>query len=113
MNRHFSILFSLAFLSFLFLDSAVFSQTSDESLHDLALEDLMNVRVVSSTQESVALAEAPSTTFVVTGDQIRRSGSAQFDRVEIPVGRAKRSGRRPCSFDRETVRPGELTPRRC
>jgi iron complex outermembrane receptor protein len=74
LNRHFSILIYLLLLSFVVPASAIFCQTYDESLRDLTLEDLMNVRVVSSTQEAVALAEAPSTTFVVTGDQIRRWG---------------------------------------
>jgi iron complex outermembrane receptor protein len=60
--------------SFFIPTAFVFSQTSDDSLHELSIEDLMNVRVVSSTQEAVALAEAPSTTFVVTGEQIQRWG---------------------------------------
>ncbi|HSE39644.1 MAG TPA: TonB-dependent receptor [Acidobacteriota bacterium] len=74
MNRHLFILIALTTLLFLFPTSAVLSQTYEENLHDLTLEDLLNVRVVSSTQEAVALSEAPSTTFVVTGDQIRRWG---------------------------------------
>ena len=43
-------------------------------LRGLTLEELMDTNVVSATQTSVPLQEAPSTIFVVTGDQIRRWG---------------------------------------
>lgn len=46
----------------------------NEDLSELSLEQLMDISVVSSTQENVRLAEAPSAVFVVTGDQIRRWG---------------------------------------
>lgn len=47
---------------------------SNEELRSLSIEELMQTEVVSSTQQSVRLQEAPSTAFVVTGDQIRRWG---------------------------------------
>lgn len=40
----------------------------------LSLEDLMNTQVISSTGQFVRLREAPSTMYVVTGEQIRKWG---------------------------------------
>jgi iron complex outermembrane receptor protein len=45
-----------------------------EDLRELSLEDLMNTEVISSTQQYVRLPEAPSSIYVVTGDQIRHWG---------------------------------------
>jgi outer membrane receptor protein involved in Fe transport len=50
---------------------------SNEPLGDLrtlSIEELMNLEVVSSTQQQVRLPETPSSVYVVTGDQIRRWG---------------------------------------
>jgi outer membrane receptor for ferrienterochelin and colicin len=46
---------------------------SDE-LRELSIEELMQAQVISSTQTYVRLPEAPSSVFMVTGDQIRRWG---------------------------------------
>jgi outer membrane receptor protein involved in Fe transport len=40
----------------------------------MTIEELMNIQVITSTQEYVPILEVPSTTFVITGDQIRRWG---------------------------------------
>jgi outer membrane cobalamin receptor len=62
-------------LSLLLNPSFLPAQTQgNDNLRELSLEELMNLRVISSTQRSVRFAEAPSTTFLVTGDQIRRWG---------------------------------------
>jgi len=45
-----------------------------EELRELSIEELMQQQVISSTQTYVRLPEAPSSVFVVTGDQIRRWG---------------------------------------
>lgn len=60
---------------FLIQSSFLFAQTSaTDDLSELSIEELMSIQVVSSTQQSVRLAEAPSSTFVVTGDQLRKWG---------------------------------------
>ncbi|HEY7161185.1 MAG TPA: TonB-dependent receptor plug domain-containing protein, partial [Acidobacteriota bacterium] len=55
--------------TFLFAQS-----TSTDDLSELSIEELMSIQIVSSTQQSVRFAEAPSSTFVVTGDQLRKWG---------------------------------------
>src|SRR5688572_25888557 len=52
----------------------VSAQTLSDDLREMSIEDLMNARVISSTQTYVRLQEAPSSVFVVTGDQIRKWG---------------------------------------
>lgn len=50
------------------------SSQQRKPLEELSIEELMNVDVISSTQIPISLHEAPSTIFVVTGEQIRRWG---------------------------------------
>jgi outer membrane receptor for ferrienterochelin and colicins len=60
---------------FLLQSPFLFSQSSaTDDLSELSIEELMSIQVVSSTQQSVRFAEAPSSTFVVTGDQLRKWG---------------------------------------
>jgi outer membrane receptor protein involved in Fe transport len=79
-NRSISFLkFKQFLLVFIFLIPAgapnIYAQPdSNEDLSELSLEELMDIRVVSSTKENVRLAEVPSTAFVVNGDQIRKWG---------------------------------------
>ena len=60
-------------------------EAQQEPLSELTLEELMELEVVSSTQTAIRVHEAPSTIFVVTGDQIRRWGirrlSELFERL--------------------------------
>jgi len=46
-----------------------------EDLTQLSLEDLMNIRVTSVSRKSQRLTDAPAAVFVITADDIRRSGS--------------------------------------
>ena len=67
----------LTILSIFFLLQSpfLFAQTGvSDDLSELSIEELMSVQIVSSTQQSVRFAEAPSSTFVVTGDQLRKWG---------------------------------------
>jgi outer membrane receptor protein involved in Fe transport len=62
-------------VSFLIQSPFLFAQNSaNDNLSELSIEELMSIQVVSSTQQSVRFAEAPSSTFVVTGDQLRKWG---------------------------------------
>lgn len=57
------------------LIACIGAEASDEDeLRSMSIEELLNVEVVSSTQQYVRLQEAPSTTFVVSGEEIRRWG---------------------------------------
>lgn len=62
-----------AFLVLIFTGMIAAASEHDD-LRSLSIEELMEMEVVSSTQQSVRLPEAPSTVHVVTGDQIRRWG---------------------------------------
>lgn len=64
---------SIAFL-FLLITGRLAAAGEHDELRSLSIEELMEMEVVSSTQQSVRLPEAPSTVHVVTGDQIRRWG---------------------------------------
>lgn len=67
----------LPILSIYFLIQTPFlfaQSTATDDLSELSIEELMSIQVVSSTQQSVRFAEAPSSTFVVTGDQLRKWG---------------------------------------
>jgi outer membrane receptor protein involved in Fe transport len=59
---------------FLLFTRAAFSFDHSGGLRTLTIEELMNLDVVTSTQQQVKLPETPSSVYVVTGDQIRRWG---------------------------------------
>ena len=66
----------------LFLNVFVFAQTDEGSTKDLvklSLEELMNIRVVTSTGESQKASEAPSIMVVITKEQIEQRGYEQLD----------------------------------
>jgi iron complex outermembrane receptor protein len=52
---------------------AALSEAHD--LSELSLEELANIRVTSVSKRSESLADAPASIFVITGDDIRRSGA--------------------------------------
>jgi iron complex outermembrane receptor protein len=52
---------------------AVLSEARD--FGDLSLEELANIRITSVSKKSESLADAPASIFVITGDDIRRSGA--------------------------------------
>src|SRR5574339_1028922 len=68
-------IFPICLTLFLLQSHFLFAQSSaTDNLSELSIEELMSIQVVSSTQQSVRFAEAPSSTFVVTGDQLRKWG---------------------------------------
>lgn len=50
----------------------------DQDLFEMSLEELMNVEVVSVSKRSQRLSEAPSAVFVISGEDIRRSGATSI-----------------------------------
>jgi len=48
---------------------------SAEDLSDLSLEELANIRITSVSKKAEPLSDAPASIFVITGEDIRRSGA--------------------------------------
>src|SRR6185312_8045913 len=46
-----------------------------QDMANLSLEELANIRVTSVSKKAESLADAPSSIFVITGEEIRRSGA--------------------------------------
>lgn len=67
----FPLVFTL--LAALFVSLPARANTDD--LGDLSLEELANIQVTSVSKKSESLADAPASIFVVTGEEIRRSGA--------------------------------------
>jgi len=56
---------------------AMASTTNSEDLEDLSelsLEELLNIEVTIATRSEVSLSEVPGAVYVITGDELRRSG---------------------------------------
>jgi iron complex outermembrane receptor protein len=49
-----------------------------KELGDLSLEELANIRITSVSKKSEPLSDAPASIFVVTGEEIRRSGATSL-----------------------------------
>jgi len=65
----------LAAITILACSSVCIAETrSDGEFVDLSLEDLANIRITSVSKREEPLADAPASIFVITGDDIRRSG---------------------------------------
>lgn len=56
----------------------VFAQEKEESLFDLSLEELMNITIVSASQEEETLFDAPVTSYSITKEEIAKSGVASI-----------------------------------
>ncbi|WMJ09526.1 TonB-dependent siderophore receptor [Nitrosomonas sp. sh817] len=53
-------------------------KSADNQLLDLSIEELMNIQVTSASRRSQKLSEVPSAIFVITQDDIRRSGATSI-----------------------------------
>src|ERR1043165_7460694 len=74
-------IFSAAFALLLGISGRAVAQTTRPSAGDftlLSLEDLMNVQVTSVSKRVQRIADAPAAVFVITQDDIRRSGLASI-----------------------------------
>jgi iron complex outermembrane receptor protein len=49
-----------------------------DELADLSLEELANIQITSVSKKAEALADAPASVFVITGEDIRRSGATSL-----------------------------------
>lgn len=58
--------------------AATAARALDPNLADLSFEELANISVISSSKRAVRLADAPSSVFVITAEDIRRSGATSI-----------------------------------
>jgi iron complex outermembrane receptor protein len=63
------------------LPAAASPQGHDAQLADLSIEELANIQVTSVSKKPEALIDAPASVFVITADDIRRSGAATLPEV--------------------------------
>jgi iron complex outermembrane recepter protein len=63
-----------ALLVILLVSRALSAQQRPPDLAELSLEDLMNVRVTSAAKKEQALSQTPAAVYVITGEDMRRSG---------------------------------------
>jgi iron complex outermembrane receptor protein len=56
-------------------------QTQQKDLSNLGLEELMNVKVTTASKEAQSLSGVPAAVYVVTQEQIRRSGATSIPEV--------------------------------
>ena len=54
---------------------------ADKSIADLTLEDLLNIKVTTASRKSQALSDVPAAVFVITGEDIQRSGATSIPDV--------------------------------
>ena len=65
-------------LAFLFAAPALAAQEPEPDLGDLDIEQLAQIKVTSVARRPEALGQAPAAIFVITGDEIRRTGAASL-----------------------------------
>ena len=53
-------------------------EIAEKSVADLSLEDLLNIRVTTASRKSQALSDVPAAIFVITGEDIQRSGATSI-----------------------------------
>ena len=72
-------------LSFMLLENTAWSNSEqnnsapqNKDIFQMDIEDLMNVEVVSASKRPQRLTEVPAAVFVITGEDIRRSGATSI-----------------------------------
>ncbi|MEM1144310.1 MAG: TonB-dependent receptor plug domain-containing protein, partial [Pseudomonadota bacterium] len=63
---------ALSFLLALSLDAA--ADHAEEELFELSLDELLDIEIVSASKRSESIFDAPAAVFVITAEDIRRSG---------------------------------------
>ena len=56
------------------------SPTTQEETLELSLEDILNIEITSVSKKTQSLSEAPAAIFVITNDDLRRSGVNEYSR---------------------------------
>lgn len=65
---------TLTILSYLLILGSVIAEEPDADLTELSLEELMGVEVTTPSKKEESLFDTPAAVYVVTGEEIRRSG---------------------------------------
>ena len=68
-----------------------------DRLTDLSLEELSNIEITSVSKRAERLSDAPTSVFVITGEDIRRSGATSLPEAlrlapNLQIGRASANG---------------------
>ena len=58
--------------------STIGSKSIDNQFIDLSIEELMNIKVTTASRRPQKISEVPSAIFVITQDDIRRSGATSI-----------------------------------
>ena len=79
------------------LGTAIAAEPPADRLTDLSLEELSNIQITSASKRAERLSDAPASVFVITGDEIRRSGATSLPEAlrlapNLQVGRASANG---------------------
>jgi iron complex outermembrane recepter protein len=79
------------------LGTAIAAEPQAHRLTDLSLEELSNIQITSASKRAERLSDAPASVFVITGDEIRRSGATSLPEAlrlapNLQVGRASANG---------------------
>ena len=79
------------------LGTAFAAEPSADRLTDLSLEELSNIQITSASKRAERLSDAPASVFVITGDEIRRSGATSLPEAlrlapNLQVARASANG---------------------
>jgi len=77
--------------------STVAAESSADRLTDLSLEELSNIQITSASKRAERLSDAPASVFVITGDEVRRSGATSLPEAlrlapNLQVARASANG---------------------
>jgi len=90
-------LFSAATTLALVSTAPAAAEASADRLTDLSLEELSNIQITSASKRAERLSDAPASVYVITGDEIRRSGVTSLPEAlrlapNLQVARANANG---------------------
>ena len=88
---------SVAAGSALLATAVAAAEPAADRLTDLSLEELSNIQITSASKRAERLSDAPASVFVITGEEIRRSGATSLPEAlrlapNLQVGRGNANG---------------------
>lgn len=78
--RHCALIFSLFFLSLL-ISKSIAAQNKHDDIYEMDLEELLNVKVISTSKKPQSVLKSASAIHVISQDDIRRSGATTLPDV--------------------------------
>jgi outer membrane receptor for ferrienterochelin and colicin len=73
--------------------ASAWAAPSVQGLKDLSIEELSNIEITSVSKRDEKLSDAPTSVFVITSEDIRRSGATRDCLQRRPLPRTSKSGR--------------------